>query len=145
MFMRKLSQNISNQPTRIVKKSAAAIADDNLSHLAFDNVAQANIIITVSTGEIIMANSASGKLLGYSKKELLTKNRADIFDTTKSSFKKMMKQRTAKGKSKALVSVIKKNGKPLSCEITSAVFTSGHGITKSITTITDMSLPMLEQ
>ncbi len=143
--MPKTSQRISSQLTVAFKKNAPVIAGDNLTHLAFDNVAQANVIIIVSSGKIIMANSACSKLLGYSKKELLTKNRTDIFDIKESSFKKMMKQRTAEGRSKALVFAIKKNGKPLPCEITSAVFIGEHGIEKSITTITDISQRLQEQ
>ncbi|MGG9960300.1 PAS domain-containing protein [Ferruginibacter sp. SUN106] len=143
--MRKVSQNISKPTTTANKKSTATHADDNLSQLAFDNVAEAHVIIIVSTGKIIMANSACCKLLGYSKKELLTKKRADIFDIKEGSFKKMMKQRTAEGKSKALVFAIKKSGKPLPCEITSAVFIGEHGIEKSITTITDVTVRLQNQ
>jgi PAS domain S-box-containing protein len=143
--MRKISQHISNQSTGTLKRNAATIADDHLSQLAFDNVAQANIIIIVNSGQIIMVNNACGKLLGYSKKELLTKNRADIFDVTESNFKKMLKQRTAEGKSRALVTAIKKNGKFISCEITSAVFTGADGIIKSITTITDITQRLQDQ
>jgi PAS domain S-box-containing protein len=145
MFMRKTSQSISNPPAGDLKKTAATIADDNLSHLAFDNVAQANIIIVVSTGKVIMANSACCELLGYSKEELLTKKRSEIFDVKESSFKKMLKQRTAEGQSKALVFAINKNGKPISCEITSAIFTGEHGKVKSITTITDIRQRIKDQ
>lgn len=144
--MHKISQNISNLTKRTYKRmTVTRHADENLSQLAFDNVAQANVVIIVSTGQIIMTNSACSKLLGYSQKELLTKNRADIFDIEEGSFKKMMKERTAEGQSKALVFAIKKNGKPLPCEITSAVFTGKHGIEKSITTITNISQRLLDQ
>ncbi len=82
----------------ISKKSNGAVTNDFLYHHAFDNAAQANIISTVSNGKIIKANGAACKLLGYSKKTLLTKRRGDIFDTNESSFKKMLKQRTSEGK-----------------------------------------------
>jgi len=120
--MGKVLQSAGNRTKRSYKRSAGTHVNDNLSHLAFNNVAQANVIIIVSTGQIIMTNSACSKLLGYTQKELLTKNRADIFDIKDHSFKKMLKQRTAEGQSKALVFAIKKNGKPITCEITSAVF-----------------------
>ena len=142
--MRKILQATNKKQPGISKKPAAA-TDDILRHLAFDNSVQANIISTVSSGKIIIANSAACKLLGYSKKELLTKNRANIFDINESSFKKMLKQRTAKGHSIALVTAIKKSGKLLSCEITSAVFMDEDGIEKAITTITDMSQSILKQ
>lgn len=143
--MRKISQSISNLTKRAYKRATVTHADDNLSHLAFNNAAQASVIIIVNSGQIIMANSACSKLLGYSQKELLTKNRADIFDIKDHSFKKMLKQRTAEGQSKALVFAIKKNGKPLPCEITSAVFIGEHGFEKSITTITDVTERLLNQ
>jgi len=145
MFMGKVLQSAGNRTKRSYKRSAGTHVNDNLSHLAFNNVAQANVIIIVSTGQIIMTNSACSKLLGYTQKELLTKNRADIFDIKDHSFKKMLKQRTAEGQSKALVFAIKKNGKPLPCEITSAVFKGEHGFEKSITTITDITQRLLNQ
>lgn len=143
--MLKISQPTHLNLRPVFKEKITDTTGDHLSHLAFDNLAQANIIIVVSSGKIIMANSACCKLLGYSKKELLTKNRCEIFDVKESRFKKMLKQRTAEGQSKAVVFAIKKNGKPISCEITSAVFTGEHGKVKSITTITDISQRIREQ
>jgi PAS domain S-box-containing protein len=118
---------------------------DLLHRLAFDNSLQANIIIAVSSGKIITANKAACKLLGYSKKDLLTKNRKNIFDINESSFKKMLKQRTTEGHSIALVKAIKKSGRQITCEITSAVFMDEDGIEKSITTIADRSQTILDQ
>jgi PAS domain S-box-containing protein len=106
---------------------------DNLRHLAFDNAVQANIITTAHTGKIITVNSAACKLFGYSKKDLVTKNRTDIFDIIESNFKKMVKQRTEEGQSVGLVTAIKKSTKTFTCEITSAVFTDEYGIKKAIT------------
>ena len=140
--MRKISQNISNQPTGTLKKAAA---DTNLLHLAFINTVQANIITIARNGEIKIVNSAACKLLGYSKKELLSKNRSTIFNINESSFKKMLRQRTVEGQSRALVTAIKKNGKALPCEITSAVFMDEDGVEKAITTIMDMSKNILDQ
>jgi len=129
----------------VFKKFTTPVTDDTLRHLAFDNSLQANIISIVSTGKIIMVNNAACKLLGYSKKALLTKKRPAIFDINESAFKKMLKQRTTDGHSIALVTVIKKSGKKIHCEITSSVFIGEHGIEKSITTIADMSQSILMQ
>ncbi len=122
-----------------------AAGEEVLHHLAFDNSLQPNIITIVSKGKIISANLAACKLLGYSKKELLTKSRSAIFDINESSFKKMLKQRMAKGHSRALVTAIKKSGKPVPCEITSSVFMDEGGIEKSITSISDMTGSILKQ
>ena len=122
-----------------IASSASSANEDMLRHLAFDNSVEANIISTVSTGKLVMANAAACALLGYSQTELLTKSRANIFDITETSFKKMLKQRTAEGSSKALITAIKKKGTRLPCQITSAVFLDDRGIKKSITTIHQVS------
>ena len=123
-----------------VSTSTATLkAGDKLRLLAFNNTAQANIITMVSNGKIIMVNSAASKLLGYSKKELLTKNRSAIFNIKQSSFKKMLKQRAAEGNSVATVTVLKKNSRVIICQITSAVFTDESGTEHAVTTISDMS------
>ncbi len=57
----------------------------------------------------------------------------------------MLRQRAAKGQSKALVTAIRKNGKPFLCEITSAVFMDKDGIEKAITTISDRSQSIVMQ
>jgi PAS domain S-box-containing protein len=143
--MRTIPKGTNKKQRGISKKTAAATTDDTLRHLAFDNTVQANIISTVSSGKIIMANSAACKLLGYSKKQLLSKSRKDIFDIKETGFKKMLKERTAEGQSIALVTAIKKSGKQIPCEITSAVFLDEDGIEESITTIADISQNILKQ
>jgi PAS domain S-box-containing protein len=143
-----MNTNLENNPSGNVvglKKATPFAVIANLRHLAFDNSLQANIISTVSSGKFIIANIAACKLLGYTEKELLTKSRADIFDINEWGFKKMLKQRTAMGHSKALVTAIKKDGEPFFCEITSAVFKDEEGIEKAITTIVDMSQSILLQ
>lgn len=143
--MQKTPLQIKKRQPGISKKPKAAISDIALRNLAFDRSLQANIISTVSSGQIVIANNAACKLLGYSKSEILTKNRSTIFDIKKTSFKNMLKQRTAEGQSAALVTAIKKNGKLLTCEITSAVFLDEDGIEKAITTVVDMSQSIRRQ
>ncbi|MDQ6608750.1 MAG: PAS domain-containing protein [Bacteroidota bacterium] len=134
-----------NKKQPVTSKTFTADATENAIHrLAFDNSFQANIISTVNEGRIILANKAACQLLGYSNKEILTKNRAAIFDINEDSFKKMLKQRAAEGQSTALVTGIKKSGKSFTCEMTSAVFIN-DGIEQAVTTLTDMSQSILKQ
>src|ERR1700730_4186768 len=74
---------------------------NHLHQKAFNNSLQANIIFNVADGSIIEANRAACRLLGYSKKELLTKSRKDIFNISEDSYKKMLRQRKAEGSAKA--------------------------------------------
>ncbi len=92
-----------------------------------------------------MVNKAACKLLGYSKKELLTKNRSAIFDITEGNYKQMLMERMADGHSMAFVTAINKSGKLLPCEITSSIFMDGDGIEESVTTIADRSQSVLKQ
>jgi PAS domain S-box-containing protein len=127
------------------KNSKASLDNDALLQLAFNNSAQPNIIITVSSGKIILANDAACTLTGYSKTELLNKKRTSVFNPNEISFRNMLRQRNAEGRTEALVNIIKKSGEPLTCEITSAVFMDEDGIEKAIITISDMSQSILKQ
>ncbi len=144
-FMSKPLKKIVSGKTATLKKTQTASSDDILRQLAFDNSLLANIISTVSNGKIVMANKAALKLLGYSKKELFTRTRAAIFDIKEAGFKKMLRERTAEGKSVATVTVTRKNGKHISAEITSATFMDEKGIEKAITTITDLGPGLQKQ
>jgi len=110
---------------------------DHILQQAFENSLQANIISLVGSGRIIRANRAACRLLGYSKKELLSRNRADIFRIKDDSYKKMLLERTRGGSAKADLSIIRKDGKLWPCEITSVVFKDTEGIKNSITSIVD--------
>ncbi|MEO6868487.1 MAG: PAS domain-containing protein, partial [Ginsengibacter sp.] len=136
---------MNNKKSATSKNSKARGDNDTLLQLAFNNGAQPNIITTVSSGKIILANDAACTLTGYSKRELLNKKKTSVFNTNESSFKNMLRQRNADGRSEALVNIIKKSGEPLTCEITSAVFMDEDGIEKAITTISDMSQSILKQ
>src|ERR1700722_17909203 len=110
---------------------------DHILQQAFENSLQANIISIVSSGRIIRANRAACRLLGYSKKELLTRNRKEIFRITEKSYKLMIVERTREGSAKADLSIVRKDGKLWPCEITSVVFKDTDGVKNSITSIVD--------
>ena len=118
-------------------KRETTFITDPLLQKAFENSLQANIITIVADGRIIRANRAACKLLGYSKKELLTRKKKDIFQISEESYKLMLRQRTQEGSAKADLSIIRKGGKLWPCEITSVVFKDARGIRNSITSIVD--------
>lgn len=110
---------------------------DHIFQKAFENSLQANIISIVADGRIIRANKAACKLFGYSKKELLKKNREEIFLISEDSYRKMLLKRKAEGSARADVSIRRKDGKIWPCAITSVVFNDDLGISNSITSIVD--------
>jgi PAS domain S-box-containing protein len=95
--MRNVPENTNKKPPDIFKTSMSLATDEKLYHQAFDNSLQANIIFSVNSGEVVLANNAACRLLGYSKKELLTRSGDTLFDLTGSGFKKMLKKKTLKG------------------------------------------------
>jgi PAS domain S-box-containing protein len=110
---------------------------DHILQQAFENSLQANIISIVASSRIIRANRAACRLLGYSKKDLLTMHREDIFRISEESYKRMLRERTRDGSAKADLSIIRKGGKLWPCEITSVIFKDIEGIKNSITSIVD--------
>jgi PAS domain S-box-containing protein len=111
----------------------------HLHQRAFNNSYLPNIISIISDGKIIAANHAARKLLGYTGKELLSKNFEDIFIVSNAHFKRMLKQRGLTGHSIGDLNVIKKNGKELPCQITSVIFSGDNHIRKAITTLVNRS------
>jgi PAS domain S-box-containing protein len=110
-----------------------------LHQKAFNNSFLPNIISIISSGKILAANHATGKLLGYTGKELLSKNFEDIFVGSNEHFKRMIKQRGIIGHSIGDLTVIKKNGKQIPCQITSVIFAGDNHVRKAITTLVDRS------
>ncbi len=111
---------------------------DHLHQQAFNHSLGANIIFLVSDGRIIKANMAACKLLGYSRRELLTKNRKDIFKISESNYKKMFRTRKEEGSAKADLSMVRKSGRLLPCEVTTVVFRDDEGVMHSILSIADL-------
>ena len=141
----KKSSSLNLQILHSTTNDNSAASNENLLNLAFDNSMLANIITVVGSGNILMVNNAAAKLLGYSKKALITKNRSDIFNIDDSNFKKMLKQRAEAGQSLATITAIKKTGKQFPCEISSALITGEDGIEKAISTLVDLSKKIKDQ
>jgi PAS domain S-box-containing protein len=110
---------------------------DYIFQQAFEHSLQANIISIVGSGRIIRANRAACRLLGYSKKDLLTRHREDIFRIKEDSYKRMLLERKVEGSAKAGLSIIRKDGRLWPCEITTVIFKDTGGVKNSITSIVD--------
>ncbi len=116
-----------------------------LYELAFTNSLQPTMITLPSTAEIISVNRAACKLLGYTAKELLHKHREDVFVINDKNYKKMLRQRKAKGYSTVFLTGVKKKGNSFPCLVSSAVFCDTDGIEKSIISVSDLSQSILKQ
>jgi PAS domain S-box-containing protein len=139
----KISPRVITRPPHI--KNEQDLFPHLLHQKAFDNSFLPNIISIVSNGKIIAANRAAEKLLGYSARTLLLKNYNEIFDSSGGHFKRMLEQRRAAGHAIGDLTVIRKNGKRLPCQITSVIFIGDNHIGKAITTMVDRSQGIRQQ
>ena len=64
-FMPIITSFISRKKNDITNVNTAASADDALRQQAFDNSLQPNILSTVSTGRVVLANAAACQLLPF--------------------------------------------------------------------------------
>ncbi len=120
-------------------------ASGNLQHLAFENSAQANLVVRVNSGKILIANRAACRLLGYTKKELLTRSHKDLIDKGNASFRKTVKDMDVVSNRVATAFLQKKSGKVIPCEISIGTFKDTGGIENAILTIADISLRLRDQ
>ena len=134
----------SNKQKNAGPGNKQVVLSEDIRQKAFDNSLQANIVFRVADGHIIQVNKAACQLLGYSKKLLLTKNRKDLFIITEEAYKSLLKQRKEKG-GRGDMSLIKKSGKTIQCEVNSVVFKDANGIDNSILCIVDLTERLLKQ
>ena len=130
-------------PGPTIKKIQAPI-EDSLHRLAFENALQANVISQLNS-EIVLANQAACRLLGFSKNQLPGKLLIDFFDPAEAAFKTMLWERKKYGQASALISIVNKNGVSVICQVSSVLFTNGNREKMTITTITDMTEHILQQ
>jgi PAS domain S-box-containing protein len=139
-----IKKNINGHAVQKPKK-VKGLVSDRVHKKAFENSFLPNIISIVSTGKIVAANLAAEKLLGYSGIELLSKKFHELFAPTGGHFESMLSQREAAGYATGDLSVIRKNGRKLPCQITSVLFAGDKDVSKSITTLVDRSEVMRRQ
>jgi len=126
-------------------KAPSSSGKNNLELLAFDHAPLANIIFNVGSGQIIMANKAATKLLGYTKKTLLNKNKSAFFSIPKQILNSMLKQQASLQKPLMLVLEVNRRGNPIPCEINFSVFKDANGVEQMIASLEDMSQIMQNQ
>jgi PAS domain S-box-containing protein len=141
--MKKISSGKSKKQPGQTETNIPATTRDSMYRLAF-NAAQATFISISPTGKIIAANKAACKMLGYPRKELLTRSWASVI-LHDSRIRKIIKHTAKRGHFMALVSVIPKDGHRLHGEITAAFFRDDQSMEKMITTIKDLSRSIEQQ
>jgi PAS domain S-box-containing protein len=123
----------SNKPDPVNFPSTAEVFQ-----AVFDNSYHASCIGD-SHGKTLKANETACKIFGYTKDEMIELTTKEIFDTSDESYASFLSERESRGKAKAEVSGIRKNGERFLCEISSLLFIDDNGEKRTLNTLHDIS------
>lgn len=85
-------------------------------------------LLTHPDGRILMASPAACRILGRSEEEICRIGRAGVVDSTDPRLSVLLEERARTGKCRGELRLIRPDGTPCPCEITSAVFTGRDGL-----------------
>ncbi|MGB8191362.1 MAG: PAS domain S-box protein, partial [Chitinophagaceae bacterium] len=97
------------------------------------------VLLTQPGGAVKSANPAICEMLGYTKEEILTQKRRDIFDFNDPQFNRIVETREESGRFKGELSLIHKSGKKIPCEVSSVLFRDSEGRAYHSTIIRDIT------
>jgi PAS domain S-box-containing protein len=97
------------------------------------------ILLMVTDGEFLAANSALCKMLQMTEKEIITTGKHDFVDLNDPSFKVFMEERKRKGKAKKELQLVRKNGDAFPAELSLKVFEDFCGEKRTSIVIRDIT------
>ena len=120
------------------EKRANYITTQQLYEAVFENAFHP-MYIGNGGAKIIKFNDKLSRLFGYSPNEIEKLNPLNFFETNDPVFIAFMNQRREKGIAKAEVKCIKKSGERFPCRISSVIYESDKGETRSMNTLVNIS------
>ena len=97
------------------------------------------IILSSSDGSILSVNKEACRILDRTEEELVKLKRLDVFDSTDSRLSAALEERERTGKFTGELNMLKKDGTPFPCEISSIIFTDPQGHLRASTFIRDIT------
>jgi len=119
-------------------KKTGFITTQQLYDAVFENAFHP-MYIGNGEGKVIKFNDKFSKLFGVSPAELQLIRSADFFETNDEAFIGFINQRKQKGIAKAEVTCIKKSGERFPCRISSVIYQSDDGETRTMNTLVNIS------
>jgi PAS domain S-box-containing protein len=104
----------------------------------FENSLNA-LFLLKQDGNIVRANRCASEMFGYTEEEFKQIGRQGIVDTSDPSFLEMIAQRSVNGKSRAIITGIRKGGERFPLKISSAIIQSDTGEDLTSVIATDVS------
>jgi PAS domain S-box-containing protein len=97
------------------------------------------VLLTTPEGRILMANKEAERILGYTEQELRGLERRAIADVSDPRLQVALAERTARGRFRGELTLIRKGGGRLPAEISSLVFTDSTGRPLTSMVLRDLS------
>lgn len=97
------------------------------------------IYIGNGNGHIFRFNDKLCMMFGYTRREMIHLESAELFDVDDSAFINFLKERNTKRIAKSEITGIRKSGEKFPCRISSVIYQSDNGEKRSMNTIVDIS------
>ncbi|HUZ58079.1 MAG TPA: PAS domain-containing protein [Hanamia sp.] len=121
----------------VIEKAKHASASEIYDGL-FQNAFQA-MYVENHDGIILKFNKQFCKLFGYSDSEMSKVENEDLFVMDEKPFLRFLDERNKKRIAKGEITGIKKTGKKFPCRISSVIYESEYGDTRTMNTLVDIS------
>lgn len=119
-------------------KQKVFITTQQLYDAVFENAFHP-IYVSNGEGKVIKFNDKFSKLFGFSPAEIQQISSADLFETHDEAYIVFINQRKQKGIAKAEVTGIKKSGERFPCRVSSVIYESDNGETRTMNTLVNIS------
>ena len=96
-------------------------------------------LLTAPDGNILDANSATIRMLGWTEEEIKKIGRNGVVDTTDPRFATALEERASKGYFRGELTFVRKDGSKFPGEISTAVFEDSHGTKRTSMVIRDIT------
>lgn len=121
------------------KESEKALIDSEQKYKAFFENSLDAMVLSNPQGDIIEVNQATCQLLGYKEEELKKLKRSDIIDPTDENLAPFLERRRSVGLAVGELRFVRKDGKIVDAELSSAIFHDAEGKEKTSMIIRDVS------
>lgn len=112
---------------KVQQEAARKIRESEIKYRSFVESSMDGMLLTVTDGQILMANPAACTLLQMTEEEIRTAGRFGLADPTDPNLMRLIKERQLTGRAQGEVTLIRKDGSKFLAEITSSVFKDSHG------------------
>ncbi|MEW6185417.1 MAG: PAS domain S-box protein [Thermodesulfobacteriota bacterium] len=113
------------------KESEEKIHESEIHYRLLVDSSMDGVLLTAPDGGIINANPAACAILGYAEEEIRKLGRNGVVDTSDPNFSKGLEERDRTGKFRGELTFIRKDGRKIPVEISTAVFYDHKGMPRT--------------